>query len=84
MAAETEPSHQYCTTFCYCAADGSRREVWQNGIWHESMIEAEVEMNSFKQKKWLTDIHWHLLNIDGDQIVDMRTVRWWVLCFNSG
>ena len=30
------------------------------------------------------DIHWHLLNIYGDQTVDVSTVRWWVVCFSSG
>ena len=32
----------------------------------------------------LTDIHWYLLNVDGDQTVDVSTVRWWVVLFVSG
>ena len=39
---EVEPSCQYSITFCYHATDGSRGEVWQNGIWHGSVYEAEV------------------------------------------
>jgi len=31
-----------------------------------------------------TDIHWHLLNIYGDKIVDVSTVRRWLVCFSSG
>ena len=31
-----------------------------------------------------TDIYWYLLNTDGDQTVDVSTVRWWVVCFSSG
>ena len=31
-----------------------------------------------------TDIHWYLLNIYGDQSVDVSAVRWWVVRFSSG
>ena len=31
-----------------------------------------------------TDIHLHLLNIYGDQTVDISKVRQWVVHFNSG
>ena len=31
-----------------------------------------------------TGIHWCLLNIYGDQVVDVSTVRRWVVCFSSG
>jgi len=31
----------------------------------------------------LIDIHQHLLNIYGDQTMDMRTVRQWVVHFSS-
>ena len=30
-----------------------------------------------------TDIHWYLLNIYGDQSVDVSAVRWWVVRFSS-
>ena len=29
------------------------------------------------------DIHWCLLNFDGDQTVDVSTMRQWVVCFCS-
>ena len=32
-----------------------------------------------------TDIHGYMLNVSGDQTVNVSTVRWWVVCFsNSG
>jgi len=34
------------------------------------------------KKKW--HLRWYLLNICGDQTVDVSTVRWWVLRFSSG
>ena len=35
------------------------------------------------EKIAFTDIHWCLLNIYGDQTVDVSTVRQWVMCFSS-
>jgi len=32
----------------------------------------------------LTDIYGQLLNISGDQTVDVSTVNWWVVHFSSG
>ena len=31
------------------------------------------------EKITLTDIHWHLLNVSGDQTVDVSIVRQWVV-----
>ena len=42
-------------------------------------------MNSFMQKKLgPTDIHLHLLNVYGDETVDVGTVRQWVVHYCSG
>ena len=30
------------------------------------------------------DIHQYLLNVSGNQTVDVSTVRWWVVSFSSG
>jgi len=30
------------------------------------------------------DIHQHLLNVYGDQTVEVSTVKWWVMLFSSG
>jgi len=30
------------------------------------------------------DIHWCLLNVSGDQTVEVNTVKWWVVHFSSG
>ena len=86
MAVEFEPSHQYPITFCCCVTDRSRREVWQNGIWHGSELWSKgVTMNSSMQKKIApTDIYQCLLNIYGDQTVNVSTVKQWVLLFSSG
>jgi len=32
----------------------------------------------------LIDRHQHLLNVSGNQTVDVSTVRQWVVCFSSG
>ena len=85
MIAEVEPPSQYSFVFCYCATDGSRGEVWQNGVWHRSVYEANVlNWIPLCEKLVPTDIHWHLLNIYGDQTVNVRTARWWVVCFSCG
>ena len=34
-------------------------------------------------KSAFSDIHQLILNIYGDQTVDVSTVRWWVMCFSS-
>ena len=36
------------------------------------------------EKITLTDIHWHLLNVSGDQTVDVSIVRQWVVHFSRG
>ena len=42
MAVVVECSHQHSTTFCCYVTDGSRRAVWQNGIWHGSALETKL------------------------------------------
>ena len=69
ITVEVKPSLQHPITFCCCMTDGSRGTVWQNGIWHGSKYE---------------DVCWLLLNIYGDQTVNVSTVRWWVVHFSSG
>jgi len=51
MAAEVEQSHQYSITFCCCVTDGSRGTIWQNGIWHGSVYEAEA-WNPVPPHRW--------------------------------
>ena len=84
MAAEVEPSQPY-SIMCCPVTDGSRGALWQSGIWHGSTYEA-------KRCHWIppcgknrtTDIHQHLVNVSGDQTVDVSTVRLWVVHFSSG
>jgi len=37
-----------------------------------------------QQKMAPIDIHRHFLNVYEDKTVDVSTVRWWMVCFNSG
>jgi len=54
MAEEVEPSCQYSVTFCCCMTDGSRRAVWQDGVWRRNAYEAKMWNNSSMWKKWHT------------------------------
>jgi hypothetical protein len=68
MAVEVEPCR---------ATDSSKGAVWQNGIWHVSAYEAEVWhwIPPCRKKIARTDIHECLLNIYGNQTVDVSTAR---------
>ena len=82
--ADVEPSHQYSTTFCCCVTDSSRGAVWQNGVWHGVwMKERSVTEFLHKEKIAPTDIYWCLLNVDGNQTVDVSTASWWVVFFSQ-
>ena len=78
-AVGTEPSNQRSVKICCLATDGSRwRRTWKYA-WSKA-----VSLNSSTWKKMThTDIH-RLLNIYGDQTVDVSTVRQWVVHFSSG
>ena len=84
MEIEVERSCQNSVIFCCCA-------VWKNGVWHQNVYEENVcnwTIESWTTPCWkkmaFTEIYLHLLNVYGDQTVDVSTVRWWVLCFSSG
>ena len=76
MAVEVEPSHQNSVTFCCHATNGSRGTVWQKQRCATEFLHAEKTVS--------TDVHLHLLNIYGDQTVNVSTVRQWVVRFSSG
>ena len=59
MVIEFEPSHQYSVTCCCCATDGSKGAVWQNGVWRESMYEANGWNQVPPCRK--NGTHWHSL-----------------------
>jgi len=63
-----------------------RGTVWQHGVWHGSMEETKVSkwIPPGRKKMAPVDIHWCLLNISGDQTVDVSTVRRWMMHFSSG
>jgi len=63
--------------------DGSRGAVWQHGIWLGSMKQKCGTEFLQIEKIAPTDVHWHLLNIDVDQTVDVSIARQWVVCFWS-
>ena len=85
MAVQVEPSHPYPLKFCCCATDDSRGIVWQNGVWHGSGY--EVKVCNWIPPRGKNCTQWHsstLLNVYGDQTVDISTVRRWVARFSSG
>jgi len=81
-ALEAEPSWQYSFAFCCHVTNDSRTDgsltecclIWKC-IWNKG-----VSLNS---PLWKNSIHWHFLNVDGDQSVDVSTVKQWVVCFSS-
>jgi len=85
MAVEVEPSANiplhYVAVWQMTAEGQSDRVV--------SVMEVHMEQRGVTEflhaeKTAPTDIHWWLLNVDGDQTVDVSTVRWWVVLFSSG
>ena len=63
MAVEVGLSHQHSITCCW---------VWQMAAeGHSDRIMSDTEKNGTH------DIHWHLLNVYGDQTVDVSTVKQW-------
>ena len=85
MAVDVESSHQYSITFCCHVADGSRGAVWQNGFWHGRAYEAKVWnlIPPCRKKIATIDINQRFLNVYEEQIVDVSTVRWWVVKMHS-
>ena len=76
MVAATGPFHQYSIMFCGCvtAAEGQSDRM---------VSDMEVHMKQKCGIEFLLvermapiDIHWCLLNVYGDQTVDVSTVRW--------
>ena len=82
---EVEPSWQYSITFCCHMAGGNRRAVWQNGIWYVSEYEAKV-VNWIPPSGKTNGTHWlkWLLNTDGNQTVNVNTLKWWMVYLSSG
>ena len=84
MAEEVEPSCQYSVTFCCCMTDGSRRAVWQDGVWRRNAYEVKLCIRiPLCWKMAPTDIHWRLLNVYEDQVI-VRAEREWMVRFSSG
>jgi len=69
-AAKAEPSHQYLITFCCCVTEWHQESLTWKRKWNKG-----EELNSSMHKTALTNIHLHLLSIDGDQTEDVSTVR---------
>ena len=47
-------------------------------------MQSMLELGVVNKKTAPSDIPHHLLSINGDQTMDVSTVRWWVVCFSSG
>ena len=85
MTVEVGPTHQYTITCCCHVTDGSRRAVWQNGVWDGSAYEAKgCCWIPPCRKSYTINIHWQLLNVYWDRTLDVSIVRSWVAHFNSG
>ena len=82
MTVEVDPSQQY-SSICYFITDGIRRAAWQNGEWHKSVWRKGVTEFLNLETVAPIDIHWHLLNVYGDQSVNVSTVRQQVVHFSS-
>jgi len=54
----------------------SDMEVWMKQRGAPEFLHAE--------KMSPIDIHQYLLNVYGDQRVDVSTVKWWAVCFSNG
>ena len=85
MIVEVKCSHQYSIPYCCCVTDPAE---WQSDRM-VSVMEVYMEKRCVteflhEEKMTTNDIHGHLMNVYGDQPVDVRTVRWWVVCFSSG
>ena len=81
MAVEVEPSHQYSVILLPCDRWQQRGSLtkWKRG-WSKG-----VSLNSSTWKKVTAiDVHQCLLNVYGDHIVDVSTVRQWVVRFSTG
>ena len=83
IAVKADPSRQYSVKFC---CRDSRGAVWQNGVWHGSACEAKVcnWIPPCGKKIAPNYIHRRLLDVYGDQTMDVSTVRRWVARFSSG
>jgi hypothetical protein len=85
MTVNAEPS---------CLKYVSSVAVWQIAAEEQSRkmaFDMEVRMKQRCVTEFLhakgkapNDIQWHLVNMYGDQTVDVSTVRRWVVCFSSG
>jgi len=85
-AVEDEPSHQHPVTCCCLAkmaAEGQSDKMAPGMKVHRKQ-RCATEFFLVKKKRMVaTDIHWHLLNVYEDQIMDVNT-EGGVLCFSSG
>ena len=75
MTVELEPSQQNSVTFDCCVTDGSREAVCMKQRCSTESLHAE--------KIAPIDIYHRLLNVYGDQTMDVNTVRQWVVHFSS-
>jgi len=83
VAVGVEPSHQHSFTFCchVIAAEGQSDKM---AFDIEACLKQKSRDESLHAGKMApTDIHQHLLNIYGDQTVDITAVRQWAVHFSS-
>ena len=89
IEVKVQPFPQCSVTHCCCATDGSRGAVWPNGIWHGRAYEAKVchwipPCRENGSPLMFVDDCWCLLNVSGDQTMDVSTVRRCMVHFSIG
>ena len=87
MEVDVEPSHQYSVT-CFCHVTDGSTLCWGHSDRMVSDIEVHMKQRHgieflHAEKTAPTDIHQCLLNVYGDQTVDVSTLRQWVVHFSS-
>ena len=79
MALEPEPSHKYSLTFCCHMTDGSRRAVWENGVYYRSVYDAKTCHWTLPCEK-----KWHSLIITDSCWIFLETKQWMWAQWGSG
>jgi len=80
-AVYVKPSHKYPVTLCCHVTDGRKGQSDTMMSDMEECMKQRCGTEFLNAEKLApTDIHWWVLNIDGEQTVDMSTVTW---CFSA-
>ena len=78
MAVEVETSHRLSVTCFACVTDGSRGAQSDKMVFDVKLSIKQRCVIEFLHEEKIAPIDFHqcLLNVDGDQMEDVSTVRW--------